>query len=286
MSDSETSAETCILVRSCAIVKSVGAWNEAATVWPTSYCRSTTTPSIGATIRLLRRSVSACASDAWACCDGGRRRVVVGLRLIEVGLRREPLVPQRLLAAQRDLGVAHVDLGLVERRAGSAPTRSWNGVGSSSARRSPFFTCLLKSAWSAATFPETTDSDLDRRHGREGARGGHRLRDVAALDLRRPVLRLRLLASAEHEERPGHDSHCGGDPDERLPAHHAPFNRRRRGVVPLRPVTREASRLPRPAGSCAWQRLVGEQETTLKGEGALAGPFHAVAFEGFRDCGR
>ncbi len=27
---------TCIFVRSCAIMKSVGAWNDAATVWPTS----------------------------------------------------------------------------------------------------------------------------------------------------------------------------------------------------------------------------------------------------------
>ncbi len=58
MSDSETSAETCILVRSCAIVKIVGAWNDAATGCPTSYSRSTTTPSIGAMILLLRRSVS------------------------------------------------------------------------------------------------------------------------------------------------------------------------------------------------------------------------------------
>ena len=38
---------TCIFVRSSAIVNSVGAWNEAATVWPMSYCRATTTPSMG-----------------------------------------------------------------------------------------------------------------------------------------------------------------------------------------------------------------------------------------------
>ncbi len=38
---------TCIFVRSCAIVKMTGAWKDAATVWPTSYCRSTTTPSMG-----------------------------------------------------------------------------------------------------------------------------------------------------------------------------------------------------------------------------------------------
>jgi hypothetical protein len=47
-------------------VKIVGAWNEAATGCPTSYCRSTTTPSMGAVILLLRRSVSADASDAFA----------------------------------------------------------------------------------------------------------------------------------------------------------------------------------------------------------------------------
>ena len=32
------------------MVKMTGAWNDAATVWPTSYSRSTTTPSIGETI--------------------------------------------------------------------------------------------------------------------------------------------------------------------------------------------------------------------------------------------
>ncbi len=67
MSDSETSADTCIFVRSCAIVKIVGAVKEAATGCPTSYWRSTTTPSMGATILLLRRSVWDCASDACAC---------------------------------------------------------------------------------------------------------------------------------------------------------------------------------------------------------------------------
>ena len=72
MSDSETSAETCILVRSCAIVKRVGAWNEAATVCPTSYCRATTTPSIGATIFVYFRSVSACFNVAAACCELAR----------------------------------------------------------------------------------------------------------------------------------------------------------------------------------------------------------------------
>ena len=47
MSDSLTLAFTCILVRSCAISKSVGVWKLAATVWPTSTVRETTTPSTG-----------------------------------------------------------------------------------------------------------------------------------------------------------------------------------------------------------------------------------------------
>ena len=72
MSDSETSAETCIFVRSCAIVKIVGAVKDAATGCPTSYWRSTTTPSIGAMIRLFRRSVSAWASEAFAWLTAAR----------------------------------------------------------------------------------------------------------------------------------------------------------------------------------------------------------------------
>ncbi len=47
MSASSMFVRTCIFVRSWAIVKRTGAWNDAATVWPMSYCRSTTTPSIG-----------------------------------------------------------------------------------------------------------------------------------------------------------------------------------------------------------------------------------------------
>jgi hypothetical protein len=47
MSDWSTSACTCIFVRSWAMVKRVGAWNDAATVCPMSYWRATTTPSIG-----------------------------------------------------------------------------------------------------------------------------------------------------------------------------------------------------------------------------------------------
>ena len=46
-SDSETLVSTCICVRSRAIRKSVGVWKLAATVWPTSTLRDTTTPSTG-----------------------------------------------------------------------------------------------------------------------------------------------------------------------------------------------------------------------------------------------
>ena len=50
MSASSTLTSTCILVRSWAIVKSTGACRLAATVWPTSTARETTTPSTGARI--------------------------------------------------------------------------------------------------------------------------------------------------------------------------------------------------------------------------------------------
>src|SRR5215467_1181344 len=47
-SASSTLVSTCILLRSCAMTKSTGAWRLAATVWPTSTLRATTTPSTGA----------------------------------------------------------------------------------------------------------------------------------------------------------------------------------------------------------------------------------------------
>src|SRR5262249_619153 len=46
-SDSSVFAYPHILVRSWAMVKIVGAWSEAATVWPTSTLRATTVPSMG-----------------------------------------------------------------------------------------------------------------------------------------------------------------------------------------------------------------------------------------------
>ena len=56
MSASSTLVSTCIFVRSWAIVKSTGAWRLAATVWPTSTWRETTTPSTGALIVVWSRS--------------------------------------------------------------------------------------------------------------------------------------------------------------------------------------------------------------------------------------
>gem|GEM_PF-4516626 len=48
--------------------KSVGAENEAATVWPTSYWRSTTMPAIGETIFVYFRFVSDEFNAAVDCC--------------------------------------------------------------------------------------------------------------------------------------------------------------------------------------------------------------------------
>ena len=45
-SASETLVSTCIFLRSCAMVNSVGACSDAATVWPTSTLREITVPSI------------------------------------------------------------------------------------------------------------------------------------------------------------------------------------------------------------------------------------------------
>ncbi len=47
MSPSATLVSICMRARSSAIVNSVGAWSEAATVWPTSTAREITTPSTG-----------------------------------------------------------------------------------------------------------------------------------------------------------------------------------------------------------------------------------------------
>ena len=47
MSASSTLVSICIFVRSWAMVKRVGVWNEAATVCPTSTLRETTMPSTG-----------------------------------------------------------------------------------------------------------------------------------------------------------------------------------------------------------------------------------------------
>ena len=63
-SDSATLVSTCILVKSCAISKIVGAWNDAATVWPTSMRRATTVPSTGAVMRVCARSMRAWFSAA------------------------------------------------------------------------------------------------------------------------------------------------------------------------------------------------------------------------------
>ena len=72
MSASSMEALTRIFVRSFAIRNRIGAWNDAATVWPTSTLREITTPSIGVVMIVWLRSTSAwlrfaCAwlSAAW-----------------------------------------------------------------------------------------------------------------------------------------------------------------------------------------------------------------------------
>ncbi len=65
---SASSIETrnCICGRSSAITNSVATLNEAATVWPGSTCRDSTTPETGETMIARRRLVSALDSCAWA----------------------------------------------------------------------------------------------------------------------------------------------------------------------------------------------------------------------------
>ena len=72
MSASSTLVSTCICVRSWAIVKSTGACRLAATVWPTSTWRETTTPSTGARIVVWSRSTCACLSAASFCLTWAR----------------------------------------------------------------------------------------------------------------------------------------------------------------------------------------------------------------------
>ena len=73
-SASSTLVSTCILVRSCAMVNSVGACRLAATVCPTSTVRETTTPSTGARMIVCSRSSWVCRNPAsfwptWAMAD-------------------------------------------------------------------------------------------------------------------------------------------------------------------------------------------------------------------------
>ena len=67
MSDSSIATSTCMSRRSFAIVKSVGVLRLAATVCPASTWREMTTPSTGAVIAVLLRSLRAAASAASRC---------------------------------------------------------------------------------------------------------------------------------------------------------------------------------------------------------------------------
>ena len=132
------------------MVKSVGAWRLAATVWPTSTVREMTVPSTGARMDVYSRSTCDCCSAAcfwrtaalgpltWAsvtlswglgCLDRGgqrlllgparletRRRLVVhGLGSVEVAARDQLLAEQVLLAveiARRASRRAELDLAV------------------------------------------------------------------------------------------------------------------------------------------------------------------------------
>lgn len=76
-SASSTETSTSICVRSSAMVKSTGALSEAATVWPGSISRDSTTPVTGDTICAMERLVW--AVESWACetctCACAERRL-------------------------------------------------------------------------------------------------------------------------------------------------------------------------------------------------------------------
>ena len=65
MSGSPTARSSSILVRSCAIVYSVGVLKLAATVWPIDTPRAITVPSTGDVMIVCARFCSACFT--WAC---------------------------------------------------------------------------------------------------------------------------------------------------------------------------------------------------------------------------
>ena len=96
---------TCILVRSSAIVKSTGAWSDAATVCPTSTLREMTVPSMGEMMSVYERFVcawwscaSVCATDAAATSTCAAVTCMFDSRVVDVLLRGQVLLEQRLLA--------------------------------------------------------------------------------------------------------------------------------------------------------------------------------------------
>ena len=94
---------TCIFVRSCAIVKSVGADRDAATVCPTSTLREITMPSMGETMLVYERFTCGevqlrgrLREGRVRGVDGGVRGRRVRLGRVEVGLRGEVLILEGL----------------------------------------------------------------------------------------------------------------------------------------------------------------------------------------------
>ena len=135
---------TCIFVRSCAIVKMTGAWKEAATVWPTSYWRSTTTPSIGDRIFAYERFVSDCLSAASLCATAAAAASRFVWAASSSDCARSCCFA-RFFERARESSVLRSSTFDFSRSARRWSTLCWKGVGSSSARSWPFFTVELKS---------------------------------------------------------------------------------------------------------------------------------------------
>ena len=115
-------------VRSCAIVKIVGACSDAATVCPTSTLRATTIPSTGDRMIVYARLVfatataaSACVTCAFACVTpataarhAGDRAIIVRLREIQHLLRLDAVAHEQHVPVVVRLGLHHRRLRLLD----------------------------------------------------------------------------------------------------------------------------------------------------------------------------
>ena len=151
------------------MVKSVGAWSEAATVCPTSTLREITVPSMGEMIFVYLRLSSAWSSAAFACAmlatavahvgassSRGPPRRCRSPRATSALLRRRASLARELRSActTERAGLDEGGLG-GEQLARACSTAAWKSAGSIVAMICPFFTSDSKSAKSASMRPET-----------------------------------------------------------------------------------------------------------------------------------